>query len=61
MGLTYVTVSLKSPGRDNGTYEALFLVGTGATDSMAPSAELAKIGIHGRNHSGPRDLWHQRC
>lgn len=45
MGLTHVTVSLKSPGRDNGAYEALFLVDTGATDSMAPSAELAKVGI----------------
>ena len=45
MGLTYVTVSLKVPGSSNGSYEALFLVDTGATDSMAPASELAKVGI----------------
>lgn len=45
MGLTYVTVSLKSPGAKDGAYEAVFLVDTGATDSMAPAVELAKIGI----------------
>lgn len=45
MGLTYVTVSLRSPGAQNGAYEALFLVDTGATDSLAPAAQLAKIGI----------------
>jgi len=46
MGLTHVTVSLKVPGSRNGVYEALFLVDTGATDSMAPASELAKAGIH---------------
>jgi clan AA aspartic protease len=45
MGLTHVTVSLKSPGRQNGAYEAAFLVDTGATDSMAPGSELSKAGI----------------
>ena len=45
MGLTYVTVSLKVPGAENGGYEGLFLVDTGATDSMAPASELAKAGI----------------
>ncbi len=45
MGLTYITVSLKVPGAVNGGYEGLFLVDTGATDSMAPASELAKAGI----------------
>lgn len=46
MGLTNVTVSLKVPGATNGVYEALFLVDTGASDSMAPAAQLVKAGIH---------------
>lgn len=45
MGLTKVTTkltSLTSPGK---SYEALFLVDTGATDSMAPRKRLEKIGV----------------
>jgi clan AA aspartic protease len=45
MGLTHVTVALKSFGTLNGTYEADFLVDTGATDSLAPESELRKAGI----------------
>ena len=45
MGLTYVTVTLRVPGTADGKYEALFLVDTGATDSMAPAAECAKAGL----------------
>jgi clan AA aspartic protease len=45
MGLTHVTVRLKSLGTPNGAYEADFLVDTGATDSLAPAAELNKIGV----------------
>src|SRR6266700_6787840 len=41
MGLTKVT-SLVDPGK---SFESLFLVDTGATDSMAPSDELEKLGI----------------
>ena len=41
----YVSVSLKVPGTSNGSYEALFLIDTGATDSMAPGADLSKAGI----------------
>jgi clan AA aspartic protease len=44
MGLTYVTVALKAPGARK-RYEANFLVDTGATDSLAPSAELRRIGV----------------
>ena len=40
MGLTNVTVKLTSLQDSTKAYEALFLVDTGATDSMAPSDEL---------------------
>jgi len=43
--LIQVTVTVKVPGRDNGAFEALFLVDTGATDSMAPGSELRVVGI----------------
>src|SRR5712692_2314440 len=45
MGLIHVTVSIKPPGRKDGAYEAVFLVDTGATDSMVPARELARVGI----------------
>ncbi len=45
MGLTYVTVRLKSAAGNGLSYEHAFLVDTGATDSMVPGNELAKIGI----------------
>ncbi|MGH8058923.1 MAG: clan AA aspartic protease [Candidatus Entotheonellia bacterium] len=45
MGVTHVTVVLKSFASPGGAYEALFLVDTGATDSLAPGAELRSIGV----------------
>ena len=45
MGLTYVSVSLKVPAAVGVGYEGLFLVDTGAADSMAPGSELSKAGI----------------
>jgi clan AA aspartic protease len=45
MGLTHVTAALKAFGPPNGIYEADFLVDTGATDSLAPAAQLEKIGV----------------
>ncbi|MGZ5437931.1 MAG: clan AA aspartic protease [Pyrinomonadaceae bacterium] len=45
MGLTHVTVRLRNLAGPNGGYEADFLVDTGATDSLAPAAELRKAGI----------------
>ena len=45
VGLTHITVSLKSSRRAKRSYEALFLVDSGATDSMAPRSELAQAGI----------------
>jgi clan AA aspartic protease len=45
MGLTHVTVVVRRPGSTDGAYEADFLVDTGATDSLAPAAELVQAGI----------------
>jgi len=45
MGVIHITVKLKSLGSSNGTYEAQFLVDTGATDSLVPGSELRKIGV----------------
>jgi clan AA aspartic protease len=45
MGLIHVDVRLRSLGSANGAYEAKFLVDTGATDSLAPSSELKRIGV----------------
>ena len=45
MGLTRVTTRLVNFQDAEKAYEALFLVDTGATDSVAPAGELDKIGI----------------
>jgi clan AA aspartic protease len=45
MGLIHILVKLKSLASTNGTYEAKFLVDTGATDSLVPASELARIGV----------------
>ena len=44
MGLTHVAVRLFN-SKSSDTYEAEFLVDTGATDTMAPAFELKKIGM----------------
>ena len=45
MGLTKVTTKITGIEGTGGSYEEIFLVDTGATDSLAPSDELEKIGI----------------
>jgi hypothetical protein len=45
MGLTHVTVRVKKTDRSNWRLQADFVVDTGATDSLAPAAELNKVGI----------------
>ncbi|MBI3119733.1 MAG: clan AA aspartic protease [Candidatus Hydrogenedentes bacterium] len=45
MGLTRVTTRLVNMAEPEKTYEALFLVDTGATDCMAPGDDLKKMGI----------------
>ncbi|MFQ5636578.1 MAG: clan AA aspartic protease [bacterium] len=45
MGLTKVTTKLVNFQNPQKSYEEIFLVDTGATDSMAPADQLEKIGI----------------
>jgi clan AA aspartic protease len=45
MGLTKVTAKLTNLEGDRQSYEEVFLVDTGATDSLAPSDELERIGL----------------
>ncbi len=45
VGLTYVTVSLRSPTGRKRPYKSEFLVDTGATDTFAPGDALKKAGI----------------
>lgn len=44
MGLVHLSVTLKVPGSARG-FEGLFLVDTGATDSLAPEPQLEAAGI----------------
>ncbi len=45
MGLPEVTTTLTGFKASGRSYEAVFLVDTGATDSLAPADELEKIGV----------------
>ena len=45
MGVTHVTVTLRNLSRNGASYEADFLVDTGATDCLAPASKLKEIGV----------------
>ena len=45
MGATQVTVTIRNPANPEKQYEALFLVDTGAIDSLAPRDKLEEIGL----------------
>ena len=45
VGFIHVPVSVTAPAGSADRYDALFLVDTGAIDSMAPSSELHRAGI----------------
>ena len=45
MGITKVTTKLTSIEGERKSYEEVFLVDTGATDSLAPADELERIGV----------------
>lgn len=45
MGATHVTVTIHNPADPDNTWEALFLVDTGATDSLVPRKHLESIGL----------------
>ena len=45
MGANYVTVTIRNPADPDRCWEGLFLVGTGATDSLVPGPHLDAIGL----------------
>ncbi len=45
MGATHVTVTIRNPADPDRCWEALFLVDTGATDSLVPRCHLEEIGL----------------
>ena len=45
MGATHVTVTVRNPAAPERTWEALFLVDTGATDCLVPRSPLEGIGL----------------
>jgi clan AA aspartic protease len=45
MGITQVTVTVRNPAAPDKTWEGLFLVDTGAIDSLVPRKFLAGIGL----------------
>lgn len=48
MGATHVTVTIRNPADPDRTWEGLFLVDTGATDSLVPRPHLEAIGLQPR-------------
>ncbi len=45
MGVTQVTVTIRNPAEPDKSWEGLFLVDTGAIDSLVPRAHLEAIGL----------------
>ena len=45
MGATHVTVTVRNPADPTRCWEGLFLVDTGATDSLVPRPHLEAIGL----------------
>ena len=45
MGATHVTVAIRNPAEPERVWEGLFLVDTGATDSLVPRPHLEAIGL----------------
>ena len=45
MDATHVTVTIRNPARPDRCWEGLFLVDTGATDSLVPGPHLEAIGL----------------
>lgn len=48
MGATHVTVTVRNPADPEKYWEGLFLVDTGATDSLVPGPHLDAIGLKPR-------------
>ena len=45
MGVTHVTVTIRNPALPDKSWEGLFLVDTGAIDSLVPREHLESIGL----------------
>ena len=45
MGATHVTVTIRNPAEPERTWAGMFLVDTGATDSLVPRPHLEAIGL----------------
>jgi clan AA aspartic protease len=45
MGLIHVTVAVRNPARPDQVWEGLFLVDTGAIDSLVPAQHLKQLGL----------------
>ncbi|MCK4249009.1 MAG: clan AA aspartic protease [Candidatus Omnitrophica bacterium] len=45
MGTTHVTVTIRNPAKPQKSWESLFLVDTGAIDSLVPKDHLKAIGL----------------
>jgi len=45
MGTTHVTVAVRNPAKPKKAWKGLFLVDTGAVDSLVPGKHLRKIGL----------------
>lgn len=50
MGAIHVTVTVRNPADRERSWESLFLVDTGATDSLVPRQHLEAIGLEPRGH-----------
>lgn len=48
MGATHVTATTRNPADPDNAWEGLFLVDTGATDSLVPRPRLEAIGLRPR-------------
>jgi clan AA aspartic protease len=46
MGITHVTVAVRNPAIPDRTWEGLFLVDTGAVDSLVPGKHLRELGFN---------------
>ena len=57
MGATHVTVTVRNPAERDRCWEGLFVVDTGATDSLVPRPHLEAIGLEprGRRICEPAD------
>ena len=45
MGATHVTVTIRNPAEPSKSWDGLFLVDTGATDSLVPRSCIKTIGV----------------